>query len=290
MVELWLVPLLLTGAVGQPSPSRPAHAARTVALTALDAPAKRSSIDTTWASHPPLLSRRDLWLGGAFVVGTAALMPLDRAITEEFRDPGPQRITTFRDAANDFNVVGSVGVIALDAGLYGIGRLSHSRRWAELGLYGAEAIVVASGVGALIKGFTGRARPYVNDNDADSYTFGRGFRHTQDTSFPSGHVTATSALATVIAEESAHWGPHAWYVKPAAYGGTALVALARIYTNKHWASDVILGTGVGVLSGLAVVHYNAAHPHNWVERVLLSSALVPTGHGGMMLVHTVSTR
>ena len=52
------------------------------------------------------------------------------------------------------------------------------------------------------------------------------------------------------------------YVAPCMYGGATLVGLSRMYHNKHWASDVVLGAAVGTFSGLKVVRYSHAHPDN----------------------------
>jgi membrane-associated phospholipid phosphatase len=63
------------------------------------------------------------------------------------------------------------------------------------------------------------------------------------------------------------------------YGGATLVALSRMYHNKHWASDVALGAAVGTFSGLKVLRYNHAHPRNRLNRWLggPSVAVAPDG-------------
>jgi membrane-associated phospholipid phosphatase len=228
---------------------------------------------------------------GGVLAGTAALLPLDQAITEEFRDPGPQGSALLHHAANYVNVAGSPGVLVASASLYAIGRVSHQGRLARLGLYGTEAIAVSGAVTALIKGIVGRGRPYLDENDPDGFGLNRGFRDGKDTSFPSGHATAAFAAAAVVAGESKRWWPHAArYVVPAAYGGATLVALARVYSDKHWASDVVMGAGIGTLSGLAIVHFNQAHPHNAINRWLLGASLLPDRTGGMLLAWTIRTR
>jgi len=304
MPSPWLMPLLAALVTAQPSRARPrpddawpvAHrvvpeAPRVAAAAPTDAlvpdTASRDSVRTT---HTPLFTRRDVWIAGAAVAATAVLMPADRNITEEFRDPWPQHSTLLRDVANDFNVVGSPGVLVASIGLYGLGRLGHAPRWAALGLYSTEAIAISGIATGAIKGLVGRARPYVNDNDPSSFALDRGFHNAQDTSFPSGHATAAFAAAAVVAGESQRWWPSAArYVAPAAYGTATLVALARLYSNKHWASDVVMGAGIGTLSGLAVVHFNEAHPNNLVNRWLLGTTVIPELHGAM-LTWTIRTR
>lgn len=61
-------------------------------------------------------------------------------------------------------------------------------------------------------------------------------------SFPSGH-TATAFMGAEIVREEYGWGYGA-----AAYGISALIGIARIYNDRHWANDIIAGAGIGILS------------------------------------------
>jgi hypothetical protein len=76
------------------------------------------------------------------------------------------------------------------------------------------------------------------------------------------------------------WPKYTWYAAPVLYGGATLVGLSRMYHNKHWASDVVLGAAVGTFSGLKVVRYSHAHPDNKIDRVMLHATIAPDGHGG----------
>jgi hypothetical protein len=66
------------------------------------------------------------------------------------------------------------------------------------------------------------------------------------------------------------------------YGGATMVGLSRMYHNKHWASDVLLGAAVGTFSGQKIVQYSHAHPTR-LDKVLLHVAAIPDGHGGCTL-------
>ena len=83
------------------------------------------------------------------------------------------------------------------------------------------------------------------------------------------------------------WPDHTWLVGPLTYGGAAAVGLSRMYNDKHWASDVVLGAGVGIVTGLKVVRYAHAHPGNALDRWLLSTSVTPDGQGGALLAWTV---
>lgn len=64
------------------------------------------------------------------------------------------------------------------------------------------------------------------------------------TSFPSGHATA-SFCGAVLLSEGTSW---AWFVFPLA----ALIAFSRVYVRIHHVSDVLGGTVIGLLIGVAI--------------------------------------
>lgn len=244
------------------------------------------------AASGPLFMRSSAWIAGGTVVGTAALMFADPAITEEFRDPGPQGSRFLQDAARDFDWIGDPGTVILAAAMYGSGRLTHHPVLAELGLRSAEALAISGAVTQLIKGLAGRDRPYLNESDADNFRLGAGFGGGGHTSFPSGHATAAFAVASVIASESSFRWPHAsHFVQPMVYGLATSVALARVYGAHHWASDVVAGAGIGTLTGLSVVRYHRMHPHSRLDRWLLGARLLPTaGNGSLGMLISIETR
>ncbi|MBK5186964.1 MAG: phosphatase PAP2 family protein [Gemmatimonadaceae bacterium] len=244
--------------------------------------------DTAHRAH--LFTRSDALLFGAFVAGAAAISPFDSRIAREIREPEAQSSSFASHAADAFNFVGDPGTLIVGAALYGVGRLGHHARVADLGLHATEAIVVSGGIGYLIKGLAGRQRPrQAGVNDPDDFSFGGGFGSGGGSSFPSGHATAAFALATVVTLETHRWSPRStWYVAPAAFGTATLVGVARLYTNAHWASDVIMGAGVGTLTALKVVRFNhVTNPRNRVNRWLLAAIPTPapgaSGRGAMLV-------
>lgn len=231
--------------------------------------------DEPWSAPGPLVRGRDLATFGAFALASAALMPLDERITHWSQRPALQRNAGLQRTATVFRVLGNPGALGIAVTTYGAGLLAHDRPTADVGLHGTEALAVGSALTALVKGTLGRARPYaVHDSTSGDYAFGRGFRRGDAyASLPSGHATAAFALATVVSREAAHRRPQlAHVVTPVAYGAATLVALSRIYNDKHWASDVALGAGIGTLSALTVVRFQHAHPDNALDRRLLPAA------------------
>jgi membrane-associated phospholipid phosphatase len=83
--------------------------------------------------------------------------------------------------------------------------------------------------------------------------------------FPSGHTSATFATAEVLRE---HFG---WKWGMPAYAIGAYVSVSRMVDNKHWASDVVFGTAIGLVSG------RAASLGHVSQRVSITPSLFPRG-------------
>jgi len=114
-----------------------------------------------------------------------------------------------------------------------------------------------------------------------------GFGDSDRQSFPSGHTTtAFAAASSVTSEINRMWPKYTWYAAPVLYGGATMVGLSRMYHNKHWASDVVLGAAVGTFSGLKVVRYSHAHPNNLIDRAVLRATITPNDAGGANLGFT----
>ncbi|HEX8851765.1 MAG TPA: phosphatase PAP2 family protein [Gemmatimonadaceae bacterium] len=222
---------------------------------------------------------RRLAVGGATIVAaTLATMPFDVRIAEEMRDASPQRRVWMRDGARGFDVIGDPGVLVASAAMYGVGRLVRSPGLTAVGMHSGEAVVIGGATTSLLKLVAGRARPYASQNDAGAFTPGRvAGGHT---SFPSGHTTVAFAFAAATtAEIAARSHRAAWIAGPALYGMATLVGGARMYDDKHWASDVVLGAGIGTVAGIETVAWNRAHPRNLVERTFASVRVTPARHG-----------
>ena len=118
-------------------------------------------------------------------------------------------------------------------------------------LLAVESLAISGVFTWTVKLAAQRPRPYTGE----SPTSWNGPKlKTGDTSFPSGHTTVAFSLASVIAEE---YGTNP-FVPPIAYGLATLTAFARIYDNKHWASDAFFGAAIGYFVGKTVVRYHTA--------------------------------
>ena len=73
--------------------------------------------------------------------------------------------------------------------------------------------------------------------------------HRPDTSthnsFPSGHTATVFTGVEILYQEYKHYDP---WIGIGGYAVAAGVGLLRIHNNRHWASDVVAGAGIGILS------------------------------------------
>jgi len=225
------------------------------------------------APERPLFVNSDAYVLGAYAVATVAMFPLDRHLASVIRDEDLVANRDLKRASSIFRFFGGTGPYIIGGAMYAIGRLGKVQRAAALGLHGTEAIAVGQSVSGVLKVVLGRARPYTSaDTNPHNFSLGRGLKGTDYQSFPSGHSTTAFAAAAAVEAETTEWWPHAqWILRPALYGGAALVALSRIYEDKHWASDVVVGSAIGAFAGLKVVRFNHTHEGNRIDRWFLGA-------------------
>jgi membrane-associated phospholipid phosphatase len=243
-----------------------------------------AQVDST---HPSgaLFTYRDVALAGAVTVAALLARDFDEQYSKRLQDSSTQANRRLHTVAQIVRTTTAPGAVIIGTSMYVVGRATKNERMTELGLRGSEALVVGELVGGVMKGLIGRQRPYVMPQNSHSFQFLRGFNHGDEyRSFPSGHSLAAFAAAAAVTSEVSGWYPASrWYVGTALYGGAALTGLSRMYDNRHWASDVIIGAGLGTFAGLKVVRYHNAHPHTFVDRWLLTGSVSPNQAGGHSL-------
>jgi membrane-associated phospholipid phosphatase len=248
------------------------------------------SQDTTHAqTQAPFFTRGDAIMAAAFVGGTIAMLPLDKQLALKLQDS--VKTGFLKNASRGVELIASPGAYVIGGGLYVIGRLGKWDRVADLGWHGSEAVFVAEGVTYALKGVAGRARPFLSHgNSPHDFNLMKGFTSGDYSSFPSGHTSTAFAAAAAVTNEASRWWPgKTWVVGTLMYGGATTVGLSRMYHNKHWASDVVLGAAIGTFSGRKVVQYAHGHPKNMLDRIMLRTSLAPDGHGGATLSVSLPT-
>jgi membrane-associated phospholipid phosphatase len=232
-----------------------------------------------------LFTYRDAILAGGVVLSARLVHPLDDYWARRLQDSSTQQSRKLQALATFVRTTAAPGSYIIGGTMYLTGRVAKNRKLASLGLHGLEGLLVGEATGAVLKGIVGRQRPFVTPQDANNYKLFRGFTEGNPyRSFPSGHsVAAFAAAAAVTAETSRNDPSSTWYVAPIMYGGAALVGISRMYNNQHWASDVLIGAGIGTFAGLKVVRFNDAHPGNRADRLFLTGSLSPGPDGGHTL-------
>jgi membrane-associated phospholipid phosphatase len=257
-----------------------------MALVALPGFARGAAAQADTIGPPrPLFTYGDLALAGGVALVTTIAKPFDDYFAGRLQDSATQANSKLQNLAKFVRTTATPGSYYIGGTMWVVGRLAHNERLADVGLHGTEALVVGELVATVIKGTVGRQRPSVHPRDASSYQLFRGFKKNDEyRSFPSGHTTsAFAAAAAVTSETSRFWPGGVWLIGPALYGGAALAGVSRMYNNRHWASDVLVGAGVGTFAGLKVVRYHHTHPGNRIDKWLLVGSLSPSPEGGQAL-------
>lgn len=104
----------------------------------------------------------------------------------------------------------------------------------------------------------------------------------EDDSFPSGHTSLVFSMAHVIHKEYGEISP---LFSIGAYACAATVGTMRVAKGGHWASDVLVGAGIGMLSTELVY---LTHQYKWDSKHLKRLDIFPFKTGkqkGLSLVY-----
>jgi len=138
-----------------------------------------------------------------------------------------------------FNEFGEKKIIAPSIiATWAIGAVIKDERLSNTAINSGKALLTGAILTEGIKMIAGRSRPDQNRGNMHFDAFGGTNNNTK--SFPSGHAFVAWSVFTPFAEEYSKW----IYLIPAS------VSLSRMYRNRHWFSDVVLGGGIGYFAGL----------------------------------------
>jgi hypothetical protein len=173
-----------------------------------------------------------LWAG---VGGAAALAvhPADESVNQTMVNS---------NFAHDFfkpgAIIGSLPVLlGTSIAVYAVGRARDQPKVSHTGMDLIQAVLMSEGLIEAVKFATQRERP---DGTARS--------------FPSGHASDTFAVATALER---HLG---WKGAVPAYLLASYVAISRLPANRHWLSDVVFGSSVGIIVGRTVTRHGHDFP------------------------------
>lgn len=123
------------------------------------------------------------------------------------------------------------------------GFIVESPRLKQSSLNIARSYLISRVITDITKRSIGRARPFLDQGNL-IFDPTKAAETSDYRAYVSGHTSAAWAFITPFAEEYSRW----LYILPLS------TAMARIYKDRHWASDVIAGSLVGFLAG-----YNTHH-------------------------------
>jgi len=152
-------------------------------------------------------------------------------------------------------ILGQLGTLLGSAAtVYAVGRLNDEPKVSHVGMDLIRSIAIAEGLTQALKYATRRERP----------------DHSSHNSFPSGHAADTFAFATALER---HLG---WRGAVPAFVFSSYVAMSRLPANRHWLSDAVFGSAVGIIAGRTVTRHGR-------ENYPVAIAIVPGGAAVMFV-------
>ncbi len=160
----------------------------------------------------------------ALLAGACVVRHFDTDV-RQFRE---DHVFDYSNRADDVLQV-TPGVFML--GLRAFGVRGKSETWGQLLSATAFSALITAGVTEGLKNTYGRTRP---------------FEIWYHNSFPSGHTFSAFTSATLLHRE---YGENSVWYSIGGYTMASAIGVSRILNRKHWASDVLGGAALGLVSG-----------------------------------------
>lgn len=195
---------------------------------------------TGYVLSAPLHWEQASWDNAILITGIASTTILfDHMIKNNLhkdRKSTVMKLTTLPD-----NILGSSKVMGSGALVsWSLGHMMNDYKLQQTSRLALEGIIFSAAVTTGIKSYFHRARPYASSSSSNW----KGPNHKSYPSvmsFPSGHSACAFSVATVISQQYSDVEIVPWI----SYSLAILTAWSRVYLNKHWASDVIVGSAIG---------------------------------------------
>jgi membrane-associated phospholipid phosphatase len=117
---------------------------------------------------------------------------------------------------------------------------------ASRGLFLFTSVAVSGIVADIIKFIAGRTRPSLYFSEK-LYFFDFFRTETEWTSFPSGHSATAFSAAIVLATVYPRW-------RSVLYFTAGMIAFSRIVLARHYISDVLVGSFLGIVTAILLYH------------------------------------
>jgi len=221
--------------------------------------------------HPPPPTRvfpdlaSDFWhlftsLENALVAAGGGALALaastnDRDLTMRLQDQA-----SLRSASTPGGVIGNaLFQFGIGSAFYAWGRARDDHKVGHIGWDLLRGQIVSQTVTQVVKTAVKKERPDGSNSR----------------SFPSGHASGVFTSASILHQ---HFG---WKVGAPSYVISSYVALSRLPSNRHFLSDIIFGSAVGIAAGRSVTF----HERNLPPKIQLEPFLTPHGTGVVFRFH-----
>jgi len=244
IAALFLAGLLSTWAIGAPCRESPsddeAPGGSKISLA-------KAGKDVKDVLVSPFYWKKNDFLKLSAVLGTGLLLGL---ADENLRTWAQERRTSGSD--DFFGFVTNFGdggyLCGFMLGLFTAGEIAASDGLRKTALLSFESFLLSSAFTSVLKVIPGRARPYTGEGSHSFHPFSSRSAYT---GLPSGHSSAVWSVATVIADRT-----DSVFIDAACYGLSTLTSLSRIHQDKHWASDVLIGSAIGYFTAKKICALN----------------------------------
>jgi membrane-associated phospholipid phosphatase len=216
---------------------------------------------------------------------------------------------SFAASMSDAMLYGSAAApFAIDVWIVSLGVHQNADVMGQMFMIDLQSLTLTGTLTLIAERTVARQRPFVQDCGPDGRTRspdgtvllnGCGTGTDQDESFFSGHAAVTATMAGLTCIHHQHLplyggGPADLTPCLLMIGVSLTTGVERLVADKHWASDVITGWGVGAFSGYllpAILHYGFGHGRPIGEVTTGSLTMLPTpkllpGGAGMGVVGT----
>ncbi len=182
----------------------------------------------------------------ALGVVTASVLCVDQEIFDFVQDLKNEKTALVADLVR---LVGE-GEYVFPAlgGLYVYGYCTDREEIKDLVCFAGESYIVSGLLVHCLKLVFHRHRPYSGQGP---YKWEGPSLSGQNLSFPSGHAVVAMSLATAISETYKEDYPLVPYF---AYGIASMTALSRVHDQRHWPSDVLFASVLGVAVGKTITN------------------------------------
>jgi membrane-associated phospholipid phosphatase len=190
------------------------------------------------------------WLTlGVMAAGTVLIMQVDEPIRNDLNRGGRPHFRSFPiEAGRIWGEGFTPPIIAAGFGIHGW--LAHKQSSSKIGFEIIQAVTYAEAITQITKIVVGRARPYLNEGSQSYHPFN--FKGISFQSLPGGHSTEGWAVSTVLSRNV-----HSPVLKILVFAPAVLTVVSRIYQDRHWTSDCVLGAAIGFTVGNWVVSHHS---------------------------------